>query len=226
MKTKPSVFHIIDLDRTLFDTSKLITTMRGMIAIGHPEFALVMDEAIAKCSSNGNSFFIFDFIGDNIGQTALSEYVLQLAGTLGASDLLLPGANDRIAFAASQPEWGMGILTFGSPKDQEIKLKLAGLDKHSYIVTDTPEKGAIISSWRLPNGQYQLPKAFGGRVVDILTFDDDKRTAFDNLPEDVLGQWINKESALLERKASALPSNVHAIPDLRSSVEYLKSKLI
>lgn len=226
MKTKPSVFHIIDLDRTLLDTSKLAERLRAIVAKNNADLALAIEREVEKYAQLTNSFFMFEYIAINAGHDALESYVEELNATTDVEDLLLPGAVNRMEFATSQPNWEMGILTYGSPHDQEIKLKLVGLDTKHRIITSTPKKGAIIASWKQPDGTYQLPDAFGGHTVDVLTFDDDKLVAFEDLPEDVLGQWITKSSMDSTFESDDLPGNVRAIADLESSIAYLKTKLI
>jgi len=226
MKANKTVFHILDLDRTLLDTSKLAQRLRAIIVRHDPDLGKDISIEFAKHVQQGTSFFIFDFIVDKIGHEKLNLYVNELNYTTPASELLLPGARERIAFAKSQPGWSMGILTYGSTRDQKIKLKLVGLQMERHIVTETPKKGAIIASWKLPNGKYKLPIEFGGHTVDALTFDDDKFIAFKDLPEDVLGQWVTHASVGGSTDMQKLPANVRPVANLNASIAYLKTKLL
>ena len=192
MKPSQKVFHILDLDRTLLDTSKLARNLKKIIALHDTKLALAIDDQIKKHAKQQDSFFIFEFIAGQIGNDALNAYVDTLSEEVSPRELLLPGAIERLAFAKSQPGWGAGILTYGATRDQKIKLKLVGLQMERCIVTDTPKKGSIIASWKQPDGKYKLPIEFGGHLVDTLTFDDDKLLAFENVPGDVLCQWITK----------------------------------
>jgi hypothetical protein len=226
MKRKLAVFHIIDLDRTLIDTSKLAKHLKEIVAIDNPDLALAIENEIQKYAQLNTSFFIFEFIAKHTGYDVLDKYIDELSAVLQASELLLPGAKSRMAFSNSQPEWGMGILTYGSPHDQEIKLKLAGLDSERRMITDNPKKGAVIASWKLPDGTYELPIEFGGQIADVLIFDDDKLVAFDDLPSDVLGQWITRASVDKIDDSQSLPENIQQVADLEASVMYLKTKLV
>lgn len=226
MKASQTVFHILDLDRTLFDTSKLIHHLKEIIARHDPELASDVTKQVAEHTKEGTSFFIFEFIATQIGHEKLDMYINELNYIAPSSELLLPGAAERIAFAKSQPGWSVGILTYGSPRDQKVKLKLAGLQLERHLVTSNPEKGAIIASWRLPIGKYKLPIEFGGHTVDTLTLDDDKLIVFKDLPSDVLGQWVTHASIGGTTDMQNLPANVRPVSDLNESVRYLKTKLI
>jgi hypothetical protein len=226
MKANPTVFHILDLDRTLLDTSKLAHHLKEIIARRDPELARDISIQIAKHLQEGTSFFIFEYIAGQIHHDQFERYINELNYIAPASELLLPGATERIAFAKSRPGWSVGILTYGAPRDQKIKLKLTGLQLERHIITDTPKKGAVIASWKLPNGKYKLPIEFGGHTVDQLTFDDDKFIAFKDLPEDVLGQWITHASIGGTNDMKHLAPNVRPVANLEASIHYLKTKLI
>jgi len=226
MKANPTVFQILDLDRTLLDTSKLAHHLKEIIARRDPGLARDIGTEIKRHKENSTSFFIFEFIAKKIGEEQLAKYVSELNYNYPAKELLLPGATERIAFAKSQHGWSMGILTYGAVRDQKIKLKLAGLQLEHYIITDTPKKGAIIATWQLPNGKYKLPIEFGGHTVDQLTFDDDKFIAFKDLPEDVLGQWVTKTSIGGTNEIRKHAANIRPVSNLEASIRYLKTKLV
>jgi hypothetical protein len=226
MKADRTVFHILDLDRTLLNTTKLARTLKKIIAQDDPGLDALITKQMTKHSRNKTSFFMFEFIAEHIGHDKLNHYVSRLNYEAPASELLLPGAVERIAFAKSQPGWSMGILTYGAKRDQIIKLKLVGLQLEHHIITDTPKKGDIITSWKLPNGKFKLPIEFGGHTVDVVTFDDDKLVAFENIPDDVYGQWITHAAIGGAVEMRTLPRNVRPVANLEESIKYLQTKLI
>jgi len=226
MKANPTVFHILDLDRTLLDTSKLAHHLKEIIARHDVRLAEDISKQLTRHAQQQKSFFIFEYITQRVGHEKLDRFVNELNYVAPASELLLPGANERIAFAKSQPGWSVGILTYGSPRDQKIKLKLAGLQMERHLVTDEPKKGSTLASWKLPSGKYKLPIEFGGHTVDILTLDDDKLIAFDGLPDDVFGQWVTHASIGGAVEMQKLPPNIRAVSNLEASIEYLKTKLV
>jgi len=226
MKTNPTVFHILDLDRTLLNTSKLAFTLKEVIAKHDVQLSRDVDTELAEHAQQKKSFFIFEYIAKKVGHDVLNSYIDELNYIAPARELLMPGAVERIAFAKSQPGWSMGILTYGSPRDQKIKLKLAGLQMERHLVTENPKKGSILASWKLPNGKYKLPIEFGGHTVDTVTLDDDKLIAFVNLPDDAYGQWVTHATIGGAIEMQKLPDNIRAVTSLDASIRYLKTKLI
>ena len=226
MKTNQTVFQILDLDRTLLDTLKLAHHLKEVIARHDEGLAHEITRQVNLHAESHTSFFIFDFIAEHSGHEKLDRYVSELNYIAPASELLLPGASERIAFGKSQPGWSVGILTYGAKRDQVIKLKLAGLQMERALITDTPEKGNILASWKRPDGKYQLPIEFGGHAVDVLTLDDDKLAAFNGLPDDVYGQWVTQASIGGATELTHLPENVHLVHTLDESINYLTIKLI
>jgi hypothetical protein len=226
MKANRTVFQILDLDRTLLDTSKLAHTLKQVIDRHDQQLAEDITREVIAHANQKTSFFIFDYIVERVGQETLNTFVNELNYIAPASELLLPGAAERIAFAKSQPGWSVGILTYGAKRDQMIKLKLAGLQMERCLITDTPNKGNIIASWKLPNGKYKLPIEFGGHQVDVVTLDDDKIIAFEGLPDDVFGQWVTHATIGGITEMQNLPDNVRAVVNLEESIRYLEMKLI
>jgi hypothetical protein len=226
MKANQTVFQILDLDRTLLDSAKLGQQLKEVIARHDEKLAHKINNEILKHTEARTSFFIFEYIAQEAGVEKLDSYVSELNYHAPASELLLPGAAERIAFGKSQPGWSVGILTYGSKRDQIIKLKLAGLQMERHLITNTPIKGELLASWKLPDGKFQLPIEFGGHVVDKLTLDDDKIVAFNGLPDDVLGQWVTHAFIGGATELQHIPDNVKMVPNLEASIEYLKTKLL
>ncbi len=226
MKANPTVFQILDLDRTLLDSAKLGHYLKDVIARHDEKLAHAVNDEILKHLEARTSFYIFDYIAQQVGEEKLNSYVSELNYHAPASELLLPGATERIAFGKSQPGWSVGILTYGAKRDQMIKLKLAGLQMERHLITDTPIKGEILASWKLPDGKFQLPIEFGGHVVDKLTLDDDKIIAFSGLPDDVLGQWVTHAFIGGATELQHVPENVKMVTSLEASIEYLKKRLL
>lgn len=225
MKANKKVFHILDLDRTLLDTSKLAHQLKEIIAHDDDHLASDIHDEIVKHYNEGTSFFIFEYIAERVGELQFGKYMDELQQRNPTLELFLPGSLERIAYAKSQPGWGMGIMTYGSKRDQMIKLKLLNLQFEHLLITDSPYKGEMIASWKLPNGKFKLPIEFGGHVVDSITLDDDKHSAFNHLPDGVYGQWVAHASLGGTTELQSISENVRVVPDLYASVAYLKTKL-
>jgi hypothetical protein len=224
MTAKRSVFQILDLDRTLLDTAKLARMVQEIIAVDNPQLSDTIGEKLLLGTAQRASFFMFEYIGLQVGQPKLESYIAELANKVSNDDLLLPGARERIAFGKSQSGWDVGILTYGAIRDQTIKLQLVGLQDEKFIVTDTHQKGRLIASWKSPSGQYQLPHQFGGQAVDSITLDDDTLDSFVGLPSDASGQWITIASTDVSKAPQQLLSNVTPQDDLQASIDFLTTE--
>lgn len=224
-KAHQTVFHILDLDRTLLDTLKLAHTLKEIIARRDRDLTKDIDKEIKQHTEAKTPFYLFEYLAERIGQDKLNSYVNELNYIAPSSELLLPGATERIAFAKSHPGWSVGVLTYGSKRDQMIKLKLAGLQLERFLVIDSPKKGELLASWKRKDGRFKLPLEFGGHIVDILTLDDDSLVAFENMPEGVYGQWVTHASIGGVTELQKLPANVRLVHSLDESIDYLKRTL-
>jgi len=62
MKTNPTVFHILDLDRTLLDTSKLVHHLKEIIAHHDVQLSKDIGTELTSYAQQQKSFLIFEFI--------------------------------------------------------------------------------------------------------------------------------------------------------------------
>ncbi len=222
---KTNVFQLIDLDRTLFDTSQFIKFITDEVNNMSPGMGTALDEQFENAYKQGDTFFLLRYLREQYGDTWLEELVSRIVAEHGAGQFLLPGFADRLAFAGpmggSKPRWG--ILTYGDLADQIMKLRVAGLEEAPVLLTDTPDKGVLIASWQREDGTYQLPEAFGGHIVDTVTFEDDKLRAFRAMPQNALGVWLTTDENSQELISQEQLTNVLPARDLFASIEILKN---
>ena len=222
---KARVFQLIDLDRTLFNTSKFTKLITNGVDKLTPGLGAELDQHFEAAYKQGETFFVLRHLREQYGDDWFEALVADIIDTHGAEAFLLPGFKERLAFAeaysAAHPGWG--ILTYGDLQDQTIKLRIAGLDTAPVLLTDTPDKGAIIASWQLEDGTYHLPGAFGDQIVDSVTFEDDKLRAFYDMPKNATGVWITQDPQAKERITEAGFTNVVPAQDLFASIESIKN---
>lgn len=219
---KLSTFYILDLDRTLYDTIKATELMRGVIALHDTTLAAALEQRFEEYTSQGESFSMRDFIVEQIGEekmltieTAYHELALQ-------QDLLNPGAKELIAYIRAQEGADLGILTYGSPLGQAMKIAgAAGLENIPYLITSETFKGALIASWRQDDGLYHMPEELGGVVARHIVFIDDKPFSFKGLPIDCLGYLVK---SVYDAGIEKLPPYVHAVETLREVVTAEKKR--
>lgn len=219
------IFHALDLDRTLFNTALLSEQLESIVAVRIPGFETELHDQMAAHIQRGDSFFIFEYFVSKHGLEALQACIEELRQKVSPEGFLMPGAKERLAFAASQPGWSVGILTYGSSITQSIKIALAGLQGYPHLITDTPRKSEVIATWQQLTGDFLLPEQFGGQTVDLIILDDDKLSAFEGLPENTLGNWLTADTEASAKIKDTLKHRVHASTDLSAVVALLQAKL-
>lgn len=225
--TQPKVFQLIDLDRTLFDTSAFAKAVIAEVNEIHPGLGTQLDEQFEAAYKQEETFFLLRYLRQEQGDVWFEELVDRVVVAHGAETFVLPGAHQRLEFADTvrddRPAWG--ILTYGDEIDQLMKLRIIGLENEPLCLTSTPDKGQVLASWQNEDGTFQLPDSLGGERVELLTFEDDKLRAFLNLPSNVLGVWV-KDIAQNEAQEVATPKNVVHVSNLFESINYLTTQLI
>jgi len=221
---KPNIFQLIDLDRTLFNTSRFAEVVNNIVDRWEPGLGKEIGERFEATYKSEVTFFVLEFIRERFGPEKYAELTKEVAKHFQPEELYLPGAKERITRAEELTSFrpAYGILTMAqSPADQHMKLGLIGLEDVPVLITDTPDKAAVIRSWMTPEGKFQLPFEFGGELVDELTFEDDKIRAFIGLPEHVTGVWITSREDAAERLEETGLQNVHIANDLLESYDLL-----
>lgn len=219
-----TIFQVIDFDRTLFDTSKFALLVTAELETLQPGIGKKLDEQFEAAYKDRQTFFVFREIRKMIGIDGLEALVAKAVDKVGIESLFMPGARERIAFAnqigTQTPAWG--ILTYGDPEDQYMKLRIAGFQDVPTILLDTPDKSKVIATWKNQNQTFTLPAEFGGGQVDIVTLEDDKLRAFDGGVEGIVGVWM--QNALNDlTQGEAVAANVKPVGSLYESIEYLKT---
>lgn len=220
--TKPSVFQLIDLDRTLFDTSKFAKALTDEVNEIQPGLGTELDRRFEEAYAKEETFFLLRYLREAGGNEWFEALVERIITKYGADVFMMPGMVERLAFADTLGGWG--ILTYGDAIDQEMKQRIIGLEKAPMCIVDTPDKSAVVASWKLPDGRFQLPEIFGGGIVDTITLEDDKRRAFMALPDGALGVWVTPQS--LTELGNEFDANLLRAGDLLGSTELLKAKFL
>ena len=226
MSKSRRVFQAIDLDRTLFNTRKLEEVSYALIATLHPRIAKHALQESARNIKAGTSFFIFRFLREHLTKQEYSNYITELKEATQPEDFRLEGAVERIVFAKSKPEWSAGIVTYGLPEDQLLKVELAGfVDELPMLSTNTPDKGRVIGAWQQSDGRFLLPQELGGGYVEWVTLDDDKPEAFVHLPAQCYGVLVTGKSVTVSKGIPEYTQPVAVVETLHDSITYLRKLL-
>jgi len=218
-----ATYYILDLDRTLFDTEKSTQVMRGVVALHDTELAAALEQRFEESTLLGESFSMRDFIAENVDEEAMQKIeTLYLAAALN-QDILNPGARELISYIRTQGDGEMGILTYGSPLGQAMKIKaVTELESIPFLITSETFKGAQIASWHQEDGYYHLPAELGGFLAKHIVFVDDKPFSFKGLPIDCTGYLVK---SLYDAGIGKIPLNVATATDLHEVITAEKHRL-
>lgn len=223
--TNKRVFQALDFDRTIFRTRTMQQKLIDALALYRPGLEKEIEKESIAHGARGESFFIFQYLRERLGTVDFPDFMTQFRASTPVDALVKDGAHERLAYAFSQPGWSGGIMTYGAPEDQRMKLDMLDMAKYPHYITSTPDKGAIIASWLQPDGTFLLPDEYGGGVVDVVTLDDDKLRAFQGLPKQAYGMWLTKDAEALTQVPQELQDRVVPVKDLFESIDHLKNIL-
>lgn len=228
-----SIFQLIDLDRTLFDTTLFVKMICDQVDVFQPGLGAEIDVRFEEAYRQENTFFALAYIREKLGEEQYNAFVDAVMRQNSAETFLLPGVRERLEFAQQLSEAsgagensGFGLFTYSQyPEDQYLKTRLTGLDTLPMYIGNTADKTERIKSWQTSEGKFQLPNEFGGVVVDVVTLEDDKLRAFENLPKNAYGFWLTHYEDAEERLKAAGYRNVTIVRDLHESIAALKKRL-
>lgn len=226
-----SLFQLIDLDRTLFNTSLFVKMVCNQVDTFQPGLGADIDARFEEAYKQEKTFFALAYIREKLGDERYSAFVEAVLRNNTAETFLLPGAQERLAFAqqfsqvsSSVEGWGFGLFTYSQyPEDQYLKTRLTGLDRLPMYIGATADKTDIIRSWQTAEGTFQLPPELGGAIVNVVTLEDDKLRAFKDLPDNAYGFWLTQYEDADERLKASGYRNVTIVHDLYESMAALKS---
>lgn len=218
-------FYIVDFDRTLVDADKLLGVF---IEIAHKYLDIPreqMEKANEDIKARGDSFDTAGYVREHLYEqdrgdewNSLKKLYIQECQAL---NMLLPGAAELIEWLESNDKQ-YGILTYGNPMWQGLKITAAGFEQTSHIVMVHKEKGRLISSWRDESGIFNLPEAFGGGVVDSIVMIDDKAVSFSEYPEEPSrGYWVLDPANELPSQQGNVQENIERCTDLHEVMKRL-----
>lgn len=218
-------FYIVDFDRTLVDTDKMTEVF---IEIAEQYGAISREQVIkadADVKQSGDSFDTAGYVRDRLAQEGRSEewekLEKQYIHESRALNYLLPGAAELLEWLAANGK-RYGILTYGNPLWQRIKLTAAGFNHTRHIITEQKEKGRFISTWRRQDGHFRLPDAMGGGQASHIILIDDKAVSFNDFPPlPSQGFWVLDPARELPSQQGSVTANVVRRSNLLSVIPQL-----
>lgn len=215
-------FYIVDFDRTLVDSDKLLEVFIEITEqhIGIPKEQI--EAADRDIKNRGDSFDTAGYVRDHLTQDGRREEweVLekQFIHESRSLNYLLAGAAELLDWLDSNKK-PYGILTYGNPLWQRLKLTAAGFNHVPHIVMQQKEKGKLVSGW-LKEGMFDIPQELGGGHSRAVVMIDDKAVSFADFPEaPSRGYWVLDPSHELPSQQGSVPANVTRHSDLHSVLE-------
>lgn len=218
-------FYVVDFDRTLADSDKLLEVF---IEIADKYFQIPKETIKTldiEIKQRGDTLFLASYIRDKMNEEdRLDEWddlEKRFIHESRALNYLLPGASELLEWLEARGK-RYGILTYGDPLWQRIKLTAAGFKHVRHIIMEQKEKGMFISKWQQTDGAFRLPDAFGRGEADSIILIDDKAVSFDHFPAaPSRGFWVLDPSHELPSQRGDVPENVVRVHSLNDVLEHL-----
>ena len=222
---KETKFYVVDFDRTLVDSDKLLEVFMEVADRYYKIPREQIEKADADVKARGDSFDTVTFVRDHLKAEDRSEeweglkkhYIHECR----SFNMLLPGALELLGWLDKERE-RYGILTYGNPRWQRIKLSAAGFNHVPHIVMETKEKGRLIKSWQQQDGTFKIPNELNGGVAGTIEMIDDKAVSFHDFPDlPSKGYWVCDINNELPSQSGEIPSNVTRHNNLASVIKDL-----
>jgi phosphoglycolate phosphatase-like HAD superfamily hydrolase len=224
-KTNIETFYIVDFDRTLADSDKLLevfmTVSEQHLAIPRSEIEKVDRDVKAR----GDTLDIVHYVRDQLvakGQDVeWNEVEKQFIHESRGLNMLLPGAAELLEFLESNHH-SFGILTYGNPMWQRMKMTAAGFKYVPHIITESKEKGRFIRHWQQPDQTFAIPEELGGGTAETIVLIDDKADSFIGFPDaHSKGYWVLDPAHELPAQQGSVPVNVDRYANLTDLLNQL-----
>ena len=142
-KMKDVEFYIVDFDRTLVDSDKLLEVFvevsREYIDIPREQ----IEAADRDVKSRGDSFDTASYVRDRLAETGSGDLWADLEKRFihesRSLNYLLPGAAELLEWLAAHGKH-YGILTYGNPLWQHLKLTASGFNNVRHMILEQKEK--------------------------------------------------------------------------------------
>lgn len=220
-----TTFYVVDFDRTLADSDKLLGVFIDIVN-QYIDLPLEQVQKIdADVKAKGDSFDTATFVRDEMAaQSRANEWdklQQQFIHESRSLNMLLPGAARLLDFFDARGD-RYGILTYGNPLWQHLKLSASGFNRVQRIVTTNKHKGVLIASWQRDDKKFVLPGEFGGGEVERIVLIDDKAASFEGFPsEPSHGYQVLDYASALPAQLGDVPGNVTHVASLCEVINLL-----
>lgn len=225
-KEAAPLLYAVDLDRTLMRTD----TAFGLIsqtAAAHGVPGDVLEAEKREVEASRGSFDVLGHISGQVAPDTLEQIKEEFVARSGQTDLLYDGATELFETLERQGAPYL-IVTYGGRDWQALKLKAAGLDTRSHLITDQKDKGHLIAGWKHNDSGLYVPPTDDGEqlAAKSVMLIDDKPVSFEGLPEDCSGILVRHNGELLRASQNGeIPGNVVAVGGIREVISRLPKNI-
>lgn len=226
LETRIDEFYIVDFDRTLVDSDKLLEVFieiaEDYISISSEQINKAYEDVKARGDSFDTASYVRDHLAESNESEKWSELEKRYIHESHSLNYLLPGASELLEWL-TQSDKRYGILTYGNPLWQKLKLSAAGFNHIRRIIMEQKEKGRLISSWQQEDGLFHVPDDLGHYIAESVVLIDDKAVSFAEFPGvPSRGYWVLDPSRELPSQQGTVPANVSRHTDLYGVIEALR----
>jgi len=219
------VFYVVDFDRTTADSDKLLEVFLSIVDQYLDLPREQIEAADADVKARGDSFdtasYVRNYLADHDEMEKWDQLTKQFIHESRSLNMLMSGASELLQYF-DENKIKYGILTYGNPLWQHLKLSAAGFNHVRRIVMTTKEKGRLIASWQQSDGSFTLPHELGGNSVGSVVMIDDKAISFEGFPgRPSEGIWVLDPAHELISQQGAVPANVTRFDNLAETLDYL-----
>lgn len=214
-------FFVLDFDRTLADSDKLldvfIEVTNQYIDLPREQIEKIDTDVKAKGDSFDTASYVRDYLQAHHSREAWSRLEQQFIHESRSLNMLLPGADELLRFL-DEHSLPYGVLTYGNPLWQHLKLAASGFNHVRRIVTTQKFKGELIATWQQGDG-FVLPEEFHHVQARQIILIDDKAQSFRGFPlMHARGFQVVDYTKLLPAQSGAVPQNVAHVSSLTELV--------
>lgn len=219
-------YFVVDFDRTLVNTDKLLEVF---VEISDTYFNISREQLLkaeVDVRARGDSNDIASYVRDHLISIGRGEEWADLEKRFihesRSFNYMLPGAAELLEWLAANGK-RFGILTYGNPLWQRLKLTAAGFNHEHHIVMEYKEKGRFISNWQRSDGTFRIPDSLGQGTADSIVMLDDKAISFSQFPlSPSKGFWVLDPAHELPSQQGSVPTNVTRCKDLYAVIDALE----
>lgn len=221
-------FYLLDFDRCLGRTDALHALLEKTLESWPMVDLTTVRHAHDEARRTGGSFDTANYIRQLLderyrdGGVLWKEIETAFLKAALRHDMLKPHAGQLLnKLDAIHARYG--ILTFGGPQWQTVKIKAAGLAHIPHMIVSSKKKGRLIASWQKLDGTFSIPKKLTNNQLiqaENLVLIDDKPVSFEGIPQHVKGICVLPTTS----KIVDLPPNVTVVDDMLQASELLFAK--